>query len=763
MRQRGQTRFKMILGGIHAENLTCSLVFYDGLFRGRLPPAVIDRSVGLEVSFHQEIESLRLGQGEEFHGEGILAVTKALLQSGVSYVGGYQGAPVSHLLDVMVQAKPLMQELGVHVEACANEASAAAMLGASIHYPLRGAVTWKSIVGTNVASDALSNLASPGVVGGALIVVGEDYGEGASVIQERTHAYALKSTLCLLDPRPELQKMVEMVEHGFALSEASNMPAILELRIRACHVRGRFICKDNQAPRISTRQGMDRPAPFDYMRLAHPPVTFRHEKRKLEERLPAARAYIEQHQLNEHMPGRQHHDLGLIVQGGLYNTLMRSLQLQGLADALGQTDIPILVLNVTYPLVPSQVVDFCRDKRAVLVVEEGQPEYIEQDIATQLRRHGIATPLHGKDMLPGAGEYHVEAIISGLQPFLSRYLPPHASTAKQWLDGLQQRRAAVAQTLGQALPARPPSFCIGCPERPVFSALQLVQQEIGPLHIAADIGCHALGTFEPFSTGHSILGYGMSLASRAGVSPMMASRTLAIMGDGGFWHNGLLTGVQSALFNGDDAVLLIFKNGYTSATGTQDIISTPQEDAKLAATDKRTSLSHTNMTIESTLTGLGVQWLKTVHTYDVANVQAVLREAFSTDFNGLKVIVAEGECQLERQRRIKPWVQSLLKKGQRVVRVKYGVDEDVCNGDHACIRLSGCPTLTLKDNPDPLKVDPVATVIDGCVGCGLCGENAHAATLCPSFYRAELITHPGGWERLWAGLQSRLVRALQIA
>ena len=235
------------------------------------------------------------------------------------------------------------------------------------------------------------------------------------------------------------------------------------------------------------------------------------------------------------------------------------------------------------------------------------------------------------------------------------------------------------------------------------------------------------------------------------------------MGDGGFWHNGLLTGVQSALFNGDDAVLLIFKNGYTSATGTQDIISTPQEDAKLAATDKRTSLSHTNMTIESTLTGLGVQWLKTVHTYDVAKVQAVLREAFSTDFNGLKVIVAEGECQLERQRRIKPWVQSLLKKGQRVVRVKYGVDEDVCNGDHACIRLSGCPTLTLKDNPDPLKVDPVATVIDGCVGCGLCGENAHAATLCPSFYRAEVVQNASAWERLTATFRARMMRVLQPA
>ena len=718
----------------------------------------------MEVSFVEEIKSLRLKDGERFHGEGILAVTKALLQSGVAYVGGYQGAPVSHLLDVMVQAKPLMQELGVHVEACSNEASAAAMLGASIHYPLRGAVTWKSIVGTNVASDALSNLASPGVVGGALIVVGEDYGEGASVIQERTHAYALKSTLCLLDPRPDLTRMVDMVEHGFALSEASNMPCILELRIRACHVRGSFVAKTNRAPAVSTRHLMAEPAKFDYMRLAHPPVTFKQEKRKLEERIPAAREYIVKHGLNELMPGDKHADLGLIVQGGLYNSLLRSLQLLGLANAFGECDIPMLVLNVTYPLVPDQIADFCQGKRAVLVVEEGQPEYIEQDIATQLRRRGINTPLHGKDLLPGAGEYNVEAITSGLSPFIAQYVSAdNAKAAQQWSKDLQQRRADVANALGQVLPARPPGFCIGCPERPVFSALKLVQQEIGDLHIAADIGCHALGTFEPFSTGHSILGYGMSLASRAGVSPMMQRRTLAIMGDGGFWHNGLLTGVQSALFNGDDAVLLIFKNGYTSATGTQDIISTPMEAKKQAASDKHTSLSHTNMTIESTLQGLGVQWLKTVHTYEVANVKALLKEAFTSEFNGLKVIIAEGECQLERQRRIKPWIQSLLKKGKRVVRVKYGVDEDVCNGDHACIRLSGCPTLTLKDNPDPLKVDPVATVIDGCVGCGLCGENAHAATLCPSFYRAEIIQNPGLFESLWAALQTRLVRAMQTA
>ncbi|WP_341918118.1 indolepyruvate ferredoxin oxidoreductase subunit alpha [Polaromonas sp. YR568] len=721
----------------------------------------------MEVSFSKEIESLRMSAGETFHGEGILAITKALLQSGVAYVGGYQGAPVSHLLDVMVQAKPYMDELGVHVEACSNEASAAAMLGASIHYPLRGAVTWKSIVGTNVAADALSNLSSPGVTGGALIVVGEDYGEGASVIQERTHAYALKSSMCLLDPRPDLGKMVDMVEHGFRISEASNMPAILELRIRACHVRGSFECKDNRPPAISTRQLMEEPAAFDYAKLAHPPVTFRHEKLKFEERIPAARRYIIEQQLNELMDGPRQ-DLGIIVQGGIYNSLVRALQQFGLCDAFGQTDIPILVLNVTYPLVPEQVAGFALGKRAVLVVEEGQPEYIEQEIATFLRRRDINTPLHGKDMLPSGGEYSVEVVASGLAAFIARYATDvDTSSATTWLKGNAERRSAVGREieaqLNQALPVRPPGFCIGCPERPVFSALKLAQQDVGPVHIAADIGCHAFGTFAPFSFGHSILGYGMSLASRAGVSPMMARRTLSIMGDGGFWHNGLLTGVQSALFNGDDAVLLIFKNGYTSATGTQDIISTPSDDAKFNASDKLQSLTDTNKTIENTLQGLGIQWLRTVHTYHVEEMRQTLNEAFTTDFNGLKVIIAEGECQLERQRRIKPWLAGLLKKGKRVVRVKYGVDEDICNGDHACIRLSGCPTLTLKDNPDPLKVDPVATVIDGCVGCGLCGANAHAATLCPSFYRAEVIQNPKWHERLLGSVRGALVRAMQTA
>src|SRR5215510_10187834 len=224
----------------------------------------------MERSFKQEVELLKLGEGDAFHGEGILAVTKALLQSGVAYVGGYQGAPVSHMMDVLNDARDILDELGVHVESNANEAGAAAMLGASINYPMRGAVAFKSTVGTNVASDALSNLASAGVKGGTLLVLGEDYGEGASIMQERTHAFAMKSQMWLLDPRPDLPTIVRLVEQGFELSEASATPVMLMLRIRACHMYGRFMASDNRRPTFSVGDALAAPR-RSYDRIILPP------------------------------------------------------------------------------------------------------------------------------------------------------------------------------------------------------------------------------------------------------------------------------------------------------------------------------------------------------------------------------------------------------------------------------------------------------------------------------------------------------------
>ena len=649
----------------------------------------------MERSFTKEVELLRLGAGQTFHGEGILAVTKALLQSGISYVGGYQGAPVSHVMDVLNDARDIMDELGIHIETNASEAGAAAMLGASINYPLRGAVAWKSTVGTNVASDALSNLASVGVRGGALIVIGEDYGEGASIIQERSHAFAMKSQIWLLDPRPNLPTIVRMVEKGFELSEASNTPVMLELRIRACHVHGAFETKDNRAPQFSRRNAIENPE-FDFARVSLPPATYAQEKHKVEVRWPAAVKFIRENRLNEVFEGPIG-ELGIICQGGMYNAAVRALQQLGLADTFGVSKIPIYVLNVTYPLIPEEVTAFCTGKRAVLMIEEGQPAYIEDALHAILRR--------------------------------------------------------AAELLGGAVPARPPGFCIGCPERPVFSAMKLIERESGAFHISADIGCHTFSTLPPFNIGNTVLGYGLGLASNSGIAPMFSGRTVTIMGDGGFWHNGLTSGIANAVFNKSDGILVIMKNGYTSATGTQNIPSSLHQ----------TEWKSGDMSIERALKGVGVEWIKPVYTYRVSEMAKTLREAMSSAYKGLKVIIADAECQLERQRRIRPQIAAALKAGRRVVRTRFGVDEDVCSGDHSCIRLSGCPSLTVKAASDPLKVDPVAHVNNDCVGCGLCGEVAHAAILCPSFFRAEIVQNPNVLDRFAARLRNTVIGWLQPA
>ncbi len=367
----------------------------------------------MERSFKEEVAKLTLGEGETFHGEAILAVTKALLQSGVSYVGGYQGAPVSHVMDVLNDARDILDELGVHVETNANEAGAAAMLGASINYPMRGAVAFKSTVGTNVASDALSNLASAGVKGGTVIILGEDYGEGASIIQERSHAFAMKSQMWLVDPRPNLPKIVDMVERSFELSEASSTPVMLELRIRACHVQGSFRTKQNVAPQFSKKAFLGNPE-FDYGRICLPPATYAQERQKIEVRWPAAVAFIREKRLNETFPGDKT-ELGIICQGGLYNAVIRALQMLGLADPFGASRVPIYCMNVTYPLVPEEITDFCSDKQSVLIVEEGQPAFLEDAVLALLRRQDVnSVKIRGKDVLPLAGEYTGAVVVSGL-------------------------------------------------------------------------------------------------------------------------------------------------------------------------------------------------------------------------------------------------------------------------------------------------------------------------------------------------------------
>jgi indolepyruvate ferredoxin oxidoreductase alpha subunit len=206
--------------------------------------------------------------------------------------------------------------------------------------------------------------------------------------------------------------------------------------------------------------------------------------------------------------------------------------------------------------------------------------------------------------------------------------------------------------------------------------------------------------------------------------------------------------MTNMVFNKSDGVVMVVDNYYSAATGGQDVMSSRADNATKA----------TNHPISQAMKGIGINWVRQVdRTYDVPQLRKILHEALTTKEPGPKVIIASSECMLNKQRREKPLRAAAIKEGRRVEAPRFGVDEAICTGDHACIRLSGCPSLSLKRLDDPLRDDPVASIDQSCVGCGNCGEVADAAVLCPSFYRADVVHNPGRFEAWWAAQRARVI------
>jgi indolepyruvate ferredoxin oxidoreductase alpha subunit len=282
--------------------------------------------------------------------------------------------------------------------------------------------------------------------------------------------------------------------------------------------------------------------------------------------------------------------------------------------------------------------------------------------------------------------------------------------------------------------------------------MKLVEKELGPHHVAADIGCHLFSILPPFNIGATTMGYGLGPASAAAFNVETGKKSISMIGDGGFWHNGLTSGIGNAVFNQHDGVIIVVDNYYASATGGQDVLSS-------RADNRSRSTKHP---ITKAIEGVGATWVRQIdRTYDVAKMRDTLKEALASKEPGPKIIVASSECMLNRQRREKPVFSEAVKRGERRVRERFGVDEDICTGDHACIRLSGCPSLSVKHSADPLQDDPVAAIDNACVGCGNCGDVADAAVLCPSFYRADIINNPTRMERFFTRVRNAVIVYLQ--
>jgi len=705
-----------------------------------------------------EIAQLAKGDGEVIWADGCLAILKALLESGVAYVGGYPGAPVSNLTDAFLDAEePILKPMGVFVANNVNEASAAAMLRFSVNAPVRGAVAWK-VVGTNVAADALAHICSSGVQGGAVIFVGEDYGASSTLVAQKTLPYGYTFGAPVLDPKADLNHVARLTRLAFDLSETCHMPVFFLVRTRVGNMKGWMQAQDNRPPTVNLHQRL-RELRNEPDRFPIPPFTQKQEREKWHERLPLAKSFIRQSGINESYDngGRK----GIIVHGLLFNIALRALmrldevhiRQPELVATQAQTGtenptslfplqsqapspqsltfgVPLLSLHALFPLVEEELAEFLEGKEEVLIVEEGEPALLEREIRAIAQQIGWAGRIVRREFLPTTGELTTDIVTEGLTKFLRN------SRASVFVP-----RPLSRVPSDDLLPVAPrfPNFCTGCPERPAVLTALKIFRDLHPeakFEIVLDIGCYIMGIYYLRDLVSPVTGMGTCLASSLASSFLTQERTLYVVGDGTFWAQALTTSISNALYHKQDCVVLILENFWTAMTGHQPNPSTQHGERA------------GNLDIEATLKGMGAKWVKVVNPYEVGEVVKLLEEAWQLSELGPRFLIARGECMLERSRRERKERERQVQAGRRVAEAHFGVDPLVCVGDHSCLHYNNCPSLTVRPSPNPLKRDLIVQAEQTCVACGLCGSVAHAAKLCPSFYRIEWVRNPSWWERL---------------
>lgn len=700
----------------------------------------------------EDVAQLRRGKGEQLYGDGALVVLKALLESGISYFGGYPGSPTANLMDAVADAyDPLLKEYGVYFESSSNEVSAGALLTTSVYGPVRGAVTWK-VVGNGVATDVVDHVSQLGVKDGAMIVVGEDYGVSSTTVVQRTLAWGVKSGLLVIDPRGDQQVLHRMVKEGMDLSRDSKSVVALLLRPQASHTNALITVGDNVIPEISTVKKVES-FRKDPTLFALPPLAQEQEKDRYGYRLPTAARLIVERGLNEYFGGAAAR-FGIITHGTTYNSTLRVLSLLGLADEFGELDerLHLLQLNVVNPLSESQIEEFMSGKEAILIVEEGQPDLLESQIRALAHKRGLTCRVIGHDLVPGVGELLPERLVEPLARYLVEEVGLDqdgriAGTAKQVLA----RGREVRESIGTPVPPRIPTFCTGCPERPVFSQMKINEEVYGQKDWrAGDVGCYGMAGFKPFEMADSNIGMGAGLAAATAITALSKQKNVSVVGDGTLWHSAFTTSVANGVYNKQESTYIVLDNHWTAMTGAHE---NPNVGTLMTG-----EAMNAEMSIERTFRAMGVKQIEKANPYDFKGFQRkLIRIHEDKSKPQVRVLISDAECQLQRQRRVKPQNAAALKAGKRVAIDRLYVDDEVCVGDHACMRFNGCPSLTLKPSTAIVKKSDKAYIDQTCVGCGVCGEISTMAQLCPSFVKVTTIANPSLWERLAMGLRRLLL------
>jgi len=730
------------------------------------------------------IKSLLNGQNETITGDMGIMFLKASLESGISYAAGYPGAPTSNVMDLLSDSQTMvLNKYGIYFEPSLNEAAAATKLYLSINDKIRGFANWK-VVGTNVASDVMSHVASSGVKGGALILIGEDEECISTTVKMKSQLYGEGFFLPVIDPIGEAENFIKLTRLGYELSEYCSAPVMFLFRSHTGNMWGTARTLDNSEPKISIKNKSKMFNP-DLSRIPIPPDTQRHAIEKYEYRLPRAVEFIKENKMNRTYIGSEFNNIGIITHGGIFNQVFTTLIELGLASVTGKSKIDMYVLNVTYPLVPDEIIEFTNNKEKLFIIEQGTPNYIEREVKNLLYNtnnrieiFGKKSVISGKGYIPDTEILITDTLINPISQFFIEQvnLNGHRKSLDQYIQyHEQQTKIAVEEIMSNLIP-RSPSFCTGCPERPVFAAIKKSEEEQNERYIRLiDIGCYTMAKLPPFEMSDSCTGMGSSLNVAMGMTNLYEKQIVAVFGDGTLFHSGMVNidnvihnnlnklydqhGVQKGEAN---VLLFILLNYHTAMTGDQENPATlfdfhAKKDQRIGKNMRGEPVQRVNL--ERIFKNHGVAWIKTIDSYDIDLMKKSIKEAFSIP--GLKIIVSDGECMLEKQRHQRKYKANLLSQNKRWVDKSVQVDPKLCSGCWPCTRYIGCPSENAIPSINPLKKGTIRQMDTTCVGCGVCSEITQKFGLCPSTYNYYTIFNPNFVEKISNKLSRAVIKLFQ--
>ena len=561
------------------------------------------------------------------------AVARGLYEAGCAFVSSYPGTPSTEITEAAAKYPEIYAEWAPNEKVAMEAAFGASLAGKRSFCGMKH-------VGLNVAADPLFTIAYTGVNAGMIIGVADDAGMHSSQNEQDSRHYAMAAKLPMLEPSDSAEAL-EFTKLAYELSEEFDTAVLLKMCTRVSHSQS--VVDTGERADIPQKPYEKNGAKYIMM-----PGNAKRRHPVVEERTRRLVEWAETAPVNRVEEGRDH-KLGIITSSTSY---------QYVKEVCGDT-YPVLKLGMIWPLPEKLILDFAASVDALTVVEE-----LDGFIEAHCRSLGLSPT--GKDVFPAIDEFNQNLVAAKLgQP------------------------ATVGPKLEEAIPARPPVMCAGCPHRGLFYTLAK-----NKLTVLGDIGCYTLGAVAPLSAIDTTICMGASVSGLHGFNKAGGGqgegKTVAVIGDSTFIHSGV-TGLINVAYNESNSTVIILDNSITGMTGHQQ---NPTTGYNLKG-DPCTKID-----LETLCRAVGIRRVRVVDPYDLAACDAAVKEELAAAEPS--VIISRRPC-------------ALLKYVKH--KAPLAVNKDKCIGCKSCMKI-GCPAISMKEGK--AHVD-----FTQCVGCGVCEQ------LCP--------------------------------